>query len=161
MMLLRSCKTAQKTAFLQKSSKKIAKSKAQPGQAAKTKNIPRSASKSLVLNARANDAVMKRKIEKLEKSPVHDTCPWFTKMDDEDHESTFFCSDYKETPKVDNMRAQAGYSLRLRSAKVPSNNDMTKRRTLNQKNVIHFDKMLELNKPRAKMPRITYTRANV
>ena len=131
-MLLRSSIAAQKTISLQKSSKKIAKSKAQLVQTAKSKKIPTSASEGLVLNAKANDAVMKRKIEKLEKSPIQDTCPWFTKMDEEDHESTFFCSDYKETPKVDNIRAQAGYSLRLRSTKAPANNDMSRRRTLNQ-----------------------------
>ena len=158
-MRLRSRMSARKTAFLQKAGKTITKNKAQLAKTRKSVKMPSSASKSLVLNAEANDAVTKRKIVKLEKSEVQAESPWFTKMDEEDHESTFFCSDYKETPKLENLRAQAGYNLRLRAAKPASNNDMS-RRTLNQSNVHHFDKMLELNKPKAKQPRITYTKAN-
>ena len=158
-MRLRSRMGAQKTAIHQKAGKKITKNKAQLAKTRKSLKLPSSASKGLVLNAEANDAVTKRKIVKLEKSEVQAECPWFTKMDEEDHESTFFCSDYKETPKLDNLRAQAGYNLRLRSTKAAGNNDMS-RRTLNQSNVHHFENMLELNKPRAKQPRITYIKAN-
>ena len=131
-MRLRSRMAAQKTAVTLKAGKKITKNKAQLAKTRKSLKLPSSASKGLVLNAEANDAVTKtRKIVKLEKSEVQAECPWFTKMDEEDHESTFFCSDYKETPKLDNLRGQAGYNLRLRSTKAVSNNDMS-RRTLNQ-----------------------------
>ena len=130
-MQLRSRMSAQKTTFLQRAGKMITKNKAQLVKIRKSIKMPSSASKGLVLNAKANDAVTKRKIVKLEKSEVQAECPWFTKMDEEDHESTFFCSDYKETPKLENLRAQAGYNLRLRATKAAGNNDMS-RRTLNQ-----------------------------
>ena len=130
-MQLRSRMSAQKTTFLQRAGKTITKNKALLGKIRKSIKMPSSASKGLVLNAEANDAVTKRKIVKLEKSEVQAECPWFTKMDEEDHESTFFCSDYKETPKLENHRAQAGYNLRLRAMKAAGNNDMS-RRTLNQ-----------------------------
>ena len=130
-MQLRSRMSAQKTTFLQRAGKMITKNKAQLVKIRKSIKMPSSASKGLVLNAEANDAVTKRKIVKLEKSEVQAECPWFTKMDEEDHESTFFCSDYKETPKLENLRAQAGYNLRLRATKAAGNNDMS-RRTLNQ-----------------------------
>ena len=130
-MRLRSRMSAQKSTFLQRAGKMITKNKAQLGKIRKSIKMPSSASKGLVLNAKANDTVTKRKIVKLEKSEVQAECPWFTKMDEEDHESTFFCSDYKETPKLENLRAQAGYNLRFRATKAAGNNDMS-RRTLNQ-----------------------------
>lgn len=130
-MPLRSHKCVQKNTHLQKSSKKITKNTVKPIQTRKSIKLPTSASKGLVLNAEVNDAVTKRKIVKLEKTGVHEPCPWFTKMDEEDHESTFFCSDYKETPKVVHIRAQAGYNLRSREENATANNDMS-RRTLNQ-----------------------------
>ena len=130
-MRLRSRMSAQKSTFLQRAGKMITKNKAQLVKIRKAIKMPSSASKGLVLNAKANDTVTKRKIVKLEKSEVQAECPWFTKMDEEDHESTFFCSDYKETPKLENLRAQAGYNLRFRATKAAGNNDMS-RRTLNQ-----------------------------
>ena len=47
---------------------------------------------------------------------VKDENAWFTNMDEEGHESTYFCSDYKETPEKEQLSLQAGYNLRSRRA---------------------------------------------
>jgi len=80
-------------------SKIIAKNKSTRGQVKKSKKTHRLRF-SKALNA--EDAKQITNVEKLE---IQDDKNWFCKMDEcgiEDHESTFFDSNYKETPKDKN-----------------------------------------------------------
>ena len=84
---------------------------------------------------------------------------WLSKMDEEDHESTFFCSDYKETPRVEEVDVQVGYNLR---SKRPEHfkTEIEDAHTLNQENTQHFGDLLELNNLAPAMNNMTSLKAN-
>jgi len=81
--------------------------------------------------------------------------------ENEDHESTFFDSNYKETPKDDKPNLQVSYNLRSRR---PDNQMSTVKdgaeRTSNNNSIQHFGDLLELSNQTASMNKMTHQKAN-
>ena len=81
--------------------------------------------------------------------------------ENEDHESTFFDSNYKETPKDDKPNLQVSYNLRSRR---PDNQMSTEKdgaeRTSNNNSIQHFGDLLELSNQTASMNKMTHQKAN-
>ena len=99
-------------------------------------------------------------ISKVEKLEFLDDSNWFSKMDEsgnEDHESTFFDSNYKQTPKDENLCLQVGYNLRSRrSDHLKSMIEDAAERTSNHENTQHFGDILELSNQTTSMNKISH-----
>lgn len=136
-------------------SRKIAKNKSTRGQFKKSKKtLQHRFSKAL------NAEDVKQIVEKLE---FQDDSNWFSKMDEcaiEDHESTFFDSNYKETPKDVNSNLQAGYNLRSRRDNQKYSMQSAAEHTSNNNNIQHFGDLLELSNQTTCMNKMTHQKAN-
>lgn len=97
---------------------------------------------------------VERKIEKEKKLEIHDVDEWMlSDSDNDDHQSTYFCSDFKETPFLDDQQTLLGLKSRSRRAEVAKKETAdVPRITLNpHKNINHFGDPLELNQPKGAM----------
>lgn len=90
-----------------------------------------------------------RRIEKEPKLEVQDEDKWMlSDSDNEDHMSTYFCSDFKETPYVEDQSVITYYksrSGRAEMAKKETVKDVSAIALNPHKNINHLGDLLELN----------------